>query len=73
MKVYVVNQEPYHDNGNVLGVYSSLEKAEAAHPGPWSHDDWYIANRSRCVAYCKVECGDDIFIYEFEVDAQANS
>ena len=29
--VYVVTREFYHDNSEILGLYSSLNKAEAAH------------------------------------------
>jgi hypothetical protein len=40
-KIYVLSREPYHDNSTVLGVFSSLQKAEEFGTslqvnGPWN-------------------------------------
>lgn len=32
MKVFVLVSEPYHDTGEVVGVYSSVEAAQTAWP-----------------------------------------
>ncbi len=31
-KVYIVTEEPYHDNGTIQGVYDSVDKAKASMP-----------------------------------------
>jgi len=44
MTIYVLTLEPYHDNGKVIGAYSTLGKAQAKIPGEWGifNDKPYI-------------------------------
>jgi hypothetical protein len=70
MMVYVVTAEPYHDNSSVLGAYSSMEVAKAAHPAEWNDEGFYV-EWPGVVAYA-VE-GDDKelrVIYALVVDAK---
>jgi hypothetical protein len=64
MKVYVVTEEPDHDNSTILGVYSSLEKAKATRAGNWNTDGFYVQIWG-AVAESALEEG--YLIFEFEL------
>jgi hypothetical protein len=66
-KVYVVVWEPYHDNGSLYGVFSSIESAERSEPGvEFSRHGWYVDNREGCVSQGCTD-SDCYLIYEREV------
>ncbi len=74
MKVYVLTEEPYHDNSTVLGVYASLTAAELSRPdakwrGREDNDPRdYNQPPPPVVAWAEY-MGDDwgLFVWEFEV------
>ena len=69
MIVYIVMSEPYHDNGCILGVYDSLEKAEHSCPKEnWLHTGYYCNNNREVVSENdRKENEDDLLIYKKEV------
>ena len=68
MKVYIVVQEPFHDNSTVLGVYANLQKAKDEYPGDWVDNGFYITKYAACVAERNNEdAAENVLIYEHEV------
>ena len=42
MEVYLLTREPWEDDGSqIIGVFSSFEKAKAGHPGEWKTEGAY--------------------------------
>jgi len=66
MKVYIVVQEPFHENSTVLSAHASLEGAESSIPdapgdygfnrsagsprGRWARSGFYVDNAAFCVS-----------------------
>lgn len=60
MDVYIVESGSYED-AHISGVYSSLEKAMAAHPAGWKQsDDWW---------HNGLDMDEAMSISRYEVDA----
>ena len=54
MKVYVIYYYPYHDNGEILGVFSTLENAKARMPDlRWEDEGWYVENHANVVSQAR--------------------
>ncbi len=62
-KVYVVSQEPYHDNSTILGAFATLGDAEGSLPDKqWIHDGYYSKNWKNVVAETREETNIGTFM-----------
>jgi len=72
MKIYLVTEEPYHDNSTILSAHSTLEKAKAAYDAPWQDDGYYVDSWTHVVSFAKLPNdrakAEEYMIYELEVD-----
>jgi hypothetical protein len=69
LKVYVVTHEPYHDNGTVMGAYSSVENAMNAYPCDWFSEGHYVTHQGAVrEASDPPDSGSDYLIWELEID-----
>ena len=71
MKVYVLSEEPYHDNSGVLGAFSSVESAIDAAPSDlqWRREGFYCTNWPCVVAETRDDDrGSAYLIREFDLD-----
>lgn len=68
--VYVVTDEPYHDNSSILGVYDSLEKAKASVADvKWDAEGYYVKYWGAASNSPEQPGGGHYLIHRFEVQS----